>query len=96
MCVNLESILELNFLHKQPLRSLCVTLDGGLTSKVCSAEGQPLFTQEKRVFWVEWPPVEAARTQPQLKPLTRVKLQQGPDLPPVFHHLLHLCCEYTQ
>lgn len=53
MCVHLESVLELNFLHKQPLRSLCVTLDGGLTSKVCGAEGQPLFTQEKRVFWVE-------------------------------------------
>lgn len=38
------SVLELNFLRKKPLRSLCVTLDGGLTSKVCTALKGSLYS----------------------------------------------------
>lgn len=45
------SVLELNFLHKQPLRSLCVTLDGGLMSKVCRAlKGSPYSRRKKECF----------------------------------------------
>lgn len=45
------SILELNFLHKQPLKSPCVTLDGRLTSKVCTAlKGSPYSRRRKECF----------------------------------------------
>lgn len=57
MCVYeyIEEVVELNFLEKQPVRSLCVCHSRRWISAVSlrGAEGQPLFIQEKGVFWVE-------------------------------------------
>lgn len=51
MWVRVESVLELGFIHKQPFRSLCATLDGRLTSKACAAlKGSPYSPRRKECF----------------------------------------------
>lgn len=51
MWVHIESVLELGFIHKQPLRSLCATLDGRLTLKACAAlKGSPYSPRRKECF----------------------------------------------
>lgn len=98
------SVVELNFLRKQPLRSLCVTLDGGLTSQVCTAlKGSPYSRKRKECFGLNssegwdpdpnhsWTPSHLWRCSRSL-----ISTQFSRNVFTWDKQRWHLCCEYTQ